>query len=410
MYEPVLLSIKKNSYEISGWFEKHLKRIPVPFLASVVIKDSGFKTTISGINFFPLGLNHIAKADLRNTPQLVKKYFKKYHSDIEKLKKILVLATVRHSNPFYYEHLFTLVQILKKSSLKVELGTLEMLDVPSKIKTPSKKTLKIFPVTIESDRIRIGKFDPDFVLLTDPFTSDLTLKLANLRQSMNPPYKVLSFMHKRSDSLNIFNTLAKDFSDLIGIDPWLISTQFHVDTHVNFEEKSGVEKVANSTNILLQNLEQKYREYKVIQRPSVQIVNNSGTYGMGMLSIQSTKELSELYFKKKAKRTNGKSQSVINEVLIQESVPVRPLFNKFVGETVIYLLGNEISGGYIKTYTDKTAKNVLSSRELLFQPVGLTRGTVAKVKKQTDKTLGLLYQNLSRLGGLAAGYEIDRIR
>ncbi len=410
MYEPVISSIKKNSYEISGWFEKHLKRIPVPFLACVVIKDSGFKITVTGVNFFPLGLNHVAKADLRNAPQLIKKYFKKYHSDIEKLKKILVLATTRHPNPFYYEHLFTVVQILKKSHLKVELGTLEPLDAPSKIKTPSKKTLKIFPVTIEMDRIRVGKFDPDFVLLTDPFTPELTLKLTNLRQPMNPPHKLLSFMHKRSEVLNIFNTLAKDFSDLIGIDPWLISTQFHVDTHVNFEEKSGVEKIANSTHLLLQNLEQKYREYKINQRPSVQIVNNMGTYGMGMLSIQSTKELSDLYFKKKAKKLNGKSQSVINEVLIQEAVPARPLFNRFVGETVIYLLGNEIVGGYIRNYTDKTAKNILSSREFLFQPMVLTRGTSAKVKKQTDKTLGLLYQNLSRLGGLAAGYEIDRIR
>ncbi len=410
MYEPVISSIKKNSYEVSGWFEKHLKRIPVPLLASVVIKDSGFKTTISDVQFFPTGLNHVAKADLRNAPQLIKKYFKKYHSDIEKLKKILLLATVRHSNPFYYEHLFTLIQLLKKSNLKVELGTLETLDAPSKIKTPSKKTLKIFPVTFAGDKIRVGKFDPDFVLLTDPFTSDLTLKLSNLKQPLNPPYKVLSYMHKRSDSLNIFNTLAKDFSDLIGIDPWLISTQFHVDTHVNFEEKSGVEKIATSTNILLQNLEQKYREYKVAQRPAVQIVNNRGTYGMGILSIRSPKELSELYFKKKAKKINGKSQSVINEVLIQEAVPVRPLFNKFVGETVAYLLGNEITGGYIKTYTDKTAKNILSSREFLFQPVVMTRGTAAKVKKQTDKTLGLLYQNLSRLGGLAIGYEIDRIR
>src|SRR3989344_4451824 len=191
MYEPVISSIKKNSYELSGWFEKHLKRIPVPLLASVVIKDSGFKTTISGINFFPLGLNHIAKADLRNTPQLVKKYFKKYHSDIEKLKKILVLATVRHSNPFYYEHLFTFIQILKKSHFKVELGTLETLEAPANIKTPSKKTLKIFPVVFESDKIRVGKFDPDFVLLTDPFTSEQTLKLSNLRQPMNPPYKLL---------------------------------------------------------------------------------------------------------------------------------------------------------------------------------------------------------------------------
>jgi len=410
MYEPVISSIKKNSYEISGWFEKHLKRIPVPFLASVIIKDSGFKTTVTGVHFFPTGLNQIAKGDLRNTPQLVKKYFKKYHSDIEKLKKILVLATVRHSNPFYYEHLFTFIQILKKSHFKVELGTLETLEAPANIKTPSKKTLKIFPVVFESDKIRVGKFDPDFVLLTDPFTSEQTLKLSNLRQPMNPPYKLLSFMHKRSDALNIFNTLAKDFSDLLGIDPWLISTQFHVDTHVNFDEKSGVEKVANSSNLLLQNLEQKYREYNVNQRPAVQIVNNSGTYGMGMLSIQSTRELSDLYFKKKAKKLNGKSQSVINEVLIQESVPVRPLFNKFVGETVIYLLGNEVIGGYIKSYTDKTAKNILSSREFLFQPMVLTHGTGAKVKKQTDKTLGLLYQNISRLGGLAAGYEIDRIR
>ena len=407
----MISSIKKNSYEISGWFEKHQKRIPVPLLSTVIIKDSGFKTSLSNLSFFPSGLNYLSKADLRNAPILVKKYFKKYYSDIPKLKKILLLASTTHTNPFYYEHLHALAQVLKKSSFSVEVATLEPLEKPVSIKTPSKTILKITSAALEGRRLVAQKFNPDFILLTDYFRADLMTQLSHIEQSMNPSYRVISKTLKKSDHLNILNSLAKDFSDMVGMDPWLLTTQYNVAPHVNFDERSGVEKIAQCATEILTQLEQKYTQYHINKTPAVQITNNSGTFGMGMITIKSIKELSELYHKKKSKKISSKGQSVMNDVLIQEDVPLQSLFKNMPGEVVVYLIGNEIAGGYIKTYTsDKISKNISAARELLFKPLTLTKGTSVKLGKETHKHTGLLYQNLSRIGGLALGYEIDRLR
>lgn len=400
MHDKLISSIKKNSYAISGWFEKHHKRVSVPLITALTIKDSGFKVSVSHINSFPMGLNYLSSSDLRNTKSLIKKYFKKHHSDIPKLKKILILTTIEHQNPFYYDHIFTLVKLLKQSSFKVELATVEKIEMPVTIKTPSKKTLKIFPALLDKNRLKTELFNPDFILLTDAFKGDLSLKLGNLEQPMSPPSKVTRHYSKKSNTLNILNNLMKDFSVVAEVDPWLITSQYHIEHHVNFEEKSGIEKVAHSAQQILAQLEQKYKEYNVAAIPSIQITNNSGAFGMGMISIKSIQELSDLYYKKKAKKVQAKSQAIINDVLIEETVPVRPLLKKFIGEAVIYLIGNEVAGGYVKVYTDRTTPNIVSSRNELFQPLKI---------KQSDKSLGLLYHNLSRLGGLAIGYEIDKI-
>lgn len=407
MYESVVSSIKKNSYNISAWFERHQKRIPSPFLSSVVIKDSGFKLSLSHTNAFPIGLNHLSKSDLNKAPNLIKKYFKQYHPSVERIKKVLVLVSTKNLNPFYYEHIATLTQILKKSSLKFELGTLEPLDKPFKMKTPSQKTVTIYTALIENNMLKLGDFIPDFILVMDPFSLELSAKLAQISQPMSPPQRILTKFMKKSDYLHAANTLTQDFAQMIGIDPWLFSTQFHVESRVNIEERHGIEKVASVTQDILQSVGQKYDQYHVQSSPSVLISNNTGSFGMGMLSIKSTKELSELYYKKKTKKSATKSQSVMNDVLVEEAVPTRPLFKKYDGETVIYLIGGEILGGYIKTYSEKITNNMISTRNALFQPLSLNGGTTFKIQKQSDRTLGLVYQNLSRIGGLTIGYETD---
>lgn len=412
MHDLLIQSIKKNSYDVSAWFESHVKKIPVPLMMTITINDAGMKATPMGTQLFPMGIDNLCKTDQQNIPKLLKKYFKKYYADIPNFKKILLLTAVNHPNPYYYEHIRLLTQLFKKSGLKVQLGSLEGIQQPVTVQTPSKKTLKIVPCTLQKKKLIADGVEPEFIYITYPFPHELTRKLAEVQQPMNPPLKILSLQNrvksKKSDYYTILNRLASDFAELIKVDPWLMKAEFQVEHHVNFDERSGIEKVADSADTLLNVLQMKYREYDVEKEPAVRIMNNAGTYGMGILSVHSTEELSKVYHRKKAKRAGGKGQSIVNDVIIQEEIPTSPLFQKYTGETVIYLIGNEVAGGYIKTYGSDSKKKTLSRSEL-FLPICLTSTTHTHPKKRADRKVNVLYSNLSRMGGIACGYEIDKM-
>jgi len=411
MNKQVFSSIKKHSYEASGWFENHAKKIPVPFLSAVTIKDSGFKLSVSDFQLFPSGLNHLSSSDLSKAPKLAKKYFKRFHEDLGKFKKILVLASTQHPNSLFYDHLDALIKLLKKSEMRVVVGTIENTSSPFEAKTSTKKSIQIFPTHVENYHLVTNNFKPEFVLVVDRFAPEDLAKLVNIAQPVTPHRRAL--VHKKnklSEHMTTYNSLATEFADMVGIDPWLITTPFALETHVNFDERSGVEKVAQATQDLLIVLSEKYHKYTINQSPLIQVRNNSGTYGMGRLLVRSPKELSKLYLKKRKKRTAPKGQSVINDVIVQEDIPAKPLFDKFVGETVIYLIGNEILGGFIKSYeTLIPTKSLKKARTQLFQPIKFSSGgSHLKLKSKVDKNMGLLYQSVSRLGALAISYDIDK--
>ena len=203
----LISSIKKNSYDISAWFEKHQKRIPIPFLTSITIRDGGFKIGSPESHLFPVGVNNLCKKDLGQAPQLIKKFFKRYHADVGKIKYVIVLATVENPNPFYYEHLLTLESLLKRSGIKPVLATLENIAQPVTIKTPSKKSIKIVKAFIKGRKLQTADGIADFIYVSYPFSLDVKRQLSDLTQTINPPIKVLARTEKRSEYLFLFNQL-----------------------------------------------------------------------------------------------------------------------------------------------------------------------------------------------------------
>ncbi|MBI4041806.1 MAG: glutamate--cysteine ligase [Deltaproteobacteria bacterium] len=403
------MTFKKRRSEISEWFEVHSKKVPIPFLSSITIKDSGFKVAVNNFQLFPSGLHHLHPNDLAKAPGLIKKYFKRFHEDLGKLKKILLLVSTRHPNPFFYDHLDTLCKLLKKSGLTVKVATLEPLSKPVEVQTSAHKSISIAPSHVENNRLVSQGFDPEFILVIDQFSREDLTKLLPIAQPVIPHRRALHYVStKVSDSLHLYNTLATDLADKLGMDPWLISTPFAVETHVNFEEKSGIEKVAKTSQELLVALSEKYQKYHLNRLPMLQIRNNLGTFGMGRLLIKSSKDLNRLYLEKKKKKTQTKSATVISDVIIQEEIPTRPLFDHAVGEIVVYLIGNEILGGYLRNYAQISEKNVKKARSDLFAAIQFSgNGKTIRFKKKAESH-GLLYQNVSRLGSLALGYEIDK--
>lgn len=402
-------SLKKNHSQISQWFEKHEKKIYVPFLTSVTIKDSGFKASVSDVQIFPSGLNYLCKTDLKNVSRLIRKYFERHYPEVLKNKNILILSSANNPNPFYYDHLEILCQLMKKGGFKPQIATLNTVSGPISIKTPAGKRISIHPVYIEKDRLKTAGVDPSFIVAADIYSATTLSSFPYIRQPISPPFKAFSNHEIGNSYLSTFNKLVEDFSRILSEDPWLLGTDFELEHRVNIDDKGGLEKIALTAATLLTNLKNKYSRYQIASPPSLTIRSNSGTSGTGIVTIRSTEDLLQLHNYKKQKKSATKNQ-MIDDILIKEEIQVRPLFKEIIGETVIYLIGNKVAGGYIKTYCNKMAKDLSSARKNLFQSVCLTGKIHRHPKKRTDKKFGVVYHNLSKIGGLAVGYTIDQIR
>ena len=295
---------------------------------------------------------------------------------------------------------------MKKGGLRPQIGTLDILSHPVSLKTPAGKKVQIHPVYFEKDRLKTREIDPSFIVAGDIFAATKLSSLPYIKQPMSPPLKAFSNHEIGSSYLATFNKLIEDFSRIVSEDPWLMATDFHLEHRVNIDDKGGLEKIALTVEALLGNLKNKYLRYQISSSPQLTIRSNSGTSGTGMVTIRSTADLLELHNYKKQKRSAAKNQ-MIDDILIKEEIS-STAFKEIVGEIVIYLIGNEVAGGYIKTYCDKVAKGLVSSRKNLFRSVCFSGKIHRHPQKRSDKKLGAVYQNLSKIGGLAVGYTIDQ--
>lgn len=404
------LSLKKNRSQIVQWFERHEKKIDIPFLTAVTIKDSGFKASVSDVRMFASGLNYLCKTDLKNVSLLIKKYFEKHYPEVVKNKNILILCSANHPNPFYYDHLDVLFQLFKKGRFQPQIATLDPIKGVVSLKTPAGEKVRIHPASLEKGRLKSETIDPSFIVVGDSFAATSLSSfshLSHLAQPTSPPLKTLSNHEIGNSYLATFNKLVEDFSKIVSADPWLMGTDFQLEPRLNIDDKSGLEKIASTISTLLNNLKNKYSQYQIPSPPTLTVQSNSGTSGTGMVAIRSLEDLMRVHQFKKQKKSAAKSQ-MIDDILIKEEIPVKPLFKEIVGETVIYLIGNEVAGGYIKTYCDKTVKDLSISRKHLFQSLCLSSSVHRHPSRRADKKLGLLYHNLSKIGGLSVGYTIDQ--
>ena len=105
-----------------------------------------------------------------------------------------------------------------------------------------------------------------------------------------------------------YDCVAKEFSSLIGIDPWLINPYFASCGKINFSEKKGEDCVAKNVDDILSEIIEKYKQYGVKEDPFVIVKADAGTYGMGIMTVKNAEEVRTLNRKQRNK------MSVVKEV------------------------------------------------------------------------------------------------
>lgn len=408
--------IQANRREICEWYLKHAKESPPPFYSSIDLRDAGYKIVPVDSNLFPAGFNNICQDDMRAAPPLVRAQIDAIAAklSIPAPQKILIIPETHTSNQHYIENLYYLTELVKEAGFEVQIGwyspesstSLE----PILLTSASQKVLEAHPIQVSGKRMTSGSFDPDLILLNNDFSGGYPVIFDGIEQPIVPSYRLGWHSRKKSEHFQYYNQLAGEFAALIGIDPWLIQIDTEQVGDINFNEEVGIDRVAEAVQRILSRTETAYAHHQVPNQPFVFVKNNAGTYGMGITVVHSADEIRKMNRRTKNKMSVGKNRSVIESVAVQEGVPTATLVDRLAAEPVIYLLGCELMGGFLRTNTERGAEDNLNSQGMVFRKLCMSdlQNTPENIEEDLEEVpvLELVYGTIARISALATGKEI----
>lgn len=409
-------AIYAHRTQVKDWFTNQFKKHKAPFYSSYDLRDSGFKIAPVDCNLFPAGFNNICQDDLAEAPQVLKAWMKEVSPD-QTIERILILPEGHTQNRYYIENLSLLVQIFRESGFQTNLGwigddnvsTDDRFTLDSATGTP----VEFFKLTKNSQNrlsTRNG-FVPDLVICNNDFSAGLPELIEGIEQPLLPPPGLGWHKRRKSNHFGHYNRLATELSQLLSIDPWLLTVRTELVDHVDFSEGTGTEQVAVIVDNMMSQLKDEYQKRGIKHAPSIFIKNDKGTYGIGIHVVHSGEDVRTLNRREKNKLSVGKGKQPIRSVIVQEGIPTQMLVEQTSSEPVIYMFGHELMGGFIRSNTERGDSENLNSAGMLFRKLCMKdlRESWSDCSQSDFPALEAVYGTASRLSALAAALEIEEL-
>ncbi|MEQ1723350.1 MAG: glutamate--cysteine ligase, partial [Pseudobdellovibrio sp.] len=145
----------------------------------------------------------------------------------------------------------------------------------------------------------------------------------------------------------------------------------------------------------------KYAEENISQEPFCFVKNNSGTYGLGVVKVNSAQEIKEWTYNARKKMKAAKGGKDIEQVIIQEGIPSIVTSDDASAEPVIYMIGCELAGGFLRTHAAKSSTESLNSPGAVYKKLCVTD----LYDDRTSCPKENVYGWSAKLGLLAIGLE-----
>ena len=402
--------ILESTPVIERWFRLEWMEHTPPFYTSVDVRNAGFKLAPVDTNLFPGGWNNL-------TPEMLPLAVQAAMAAIEKIcpeaKNLLLIPEKHTRNTFYMTNVARLVQIFTQAGLNVRLGSLDPeVKEPTTFELPGGESLTMEPLLRSQRRLGLKNFDPCTILLNNDLSAGIPSVLEGLHeQYLLPPLHAGWAVRRKTNHFQAYEEVAKKFSKLMGMDPWLINPMFSQCGEVNFAEGSGIECVQTNVDALLGKIRRKYKEYGINEKPFVIVKADNGTYGMGIMTVRDAKQLDELNRRTRNKMSVIKDGQEVTEVIIQEGVPTYERMNDAVAEPVVYMLDRYVVGGFYRVHADRGIDENLNSPGAQFIPLAFAESN--HLPRQGTKPGAsapnrfYMYGVVARLAMLAASYELE---
>ena len=395
---------------IERWFRLEWMEHTPPFYSSVDLRNAGFKLAPVDTNLFPGGFNNL-------TPEMLPLAVQAAMAAIEKIcpeAKNLLLVPERHTrNSFYLSNVATLVRIFTQAGLNVRLGTLDpAITEPTALNLADGSSLTVEPLLRTRGRLGLKNFDPCTILLNNDLSAGIPAVLEGLHeQYLLPPLHAGWALRRKRQHFRAYEEVAKKFSKLLGMDPWLINPMFASAEKLNFSEGQGLEALQTQTDALLTKVRRKYKEYGIQEKPFVIVKPDAGTYGMGIMTVRDAKELTELSSRARNKMSVIKDGQEVSEVIVQEGVPTHERVNDAVAEPVVYMMDRYVVGGFYRVHAERGNDENLNAPGSSFVPLAFAESSQlprpgAKPGASAPNRF-YMYGVIARLAMLAASYELE---
>ncbi|MGH6645867.1 glutamate--cysteine ligase [Aquabacterium sp.] len=395
---------------IERWFRLEWMEHTPPFYTSVDLRNAGFKLAPVDTNLYPGGFNNL-------TPEMMPLAVQAAMAAIEKIcpeaKNLLLIPEKHTRNQHYLSNVERLVQIFSHAGLNVRLGTLdEGITEPTELPLPDGGVLTLEPLIRTKRRLGLKHFDPCTILLNNDLSAGIPDILTDLHeQYLLPPLHAGWAMRRKSQHFEAYEEVAKKFSKLLGMDPWLINPMYSVCDEVDFQEGSGGECLQTQVDALLNKIRRKYKEYGINEKPFVIVKADNGTYGMGIMTVRDAKELTDLNRRTRNKMSVVKDGQEVSRVIIQEGVPTYEQMNNAVAEPVVYMIDRYVVGGFYRVHSERGIDENLNAPGSSFVPLAFAEPSqMPKLGAKPGVSAPnrfYMYGVIGRLAMLAASYELE---
>ena len=392
------------------WFRLEWMEHTPPFYTSVDVRNAGYKLAPVDTRLFPGGFNNLS-------PEMLPLAVQAAMAAIEKIcpeaKNLLLIPGNDTRNTFYLTHLQRLMQIFTQAGLNVRLGTLdETIKSPTRLALPDGSELRLEPLVRTRGRLGLKDFDPCTVLLNNDLAGGVPKVLEGLHeQYLLPPLHAGWTVRGKSVHCQAYEEVAKKFSKLLGMDPWLINPLFAAAVPVSLNDASGLDVLQSNADALLSKIRRKHKDYGIQEKPFIVVKCDTGTCGMGLMSARDAKELANLKPRLLAKMASLKDGQENIGVMLQEGVPTYERVNDAVAEPVVYMIDRYVVGGFYRVHAERGIDESLNAPGAKFVPLAFAQsGHLPRLGERPGASAPnrfYMYGVIARLAMLAASYELE---
>lgn len=226
------------------------------------------------------------------------------------------------------------------------------------------------PITRQDDKLYLGKhFEPCAILLNNDLSAGIPTLITGLNQQITPPTQASWTIRTKTQHFSYYNQVLSELSPLIDIDPWLLNPYFDTATDIDFTQKNDNSMLIDKVEELLQKISQKYQEYNIKDPPFLIMKADSGTYGMGVMTVTSPNTVRDLNRKNRNKMATIKEGLKVKNVILQEGVYSAEAIAGAVAEPVVYMIDRFVIGGFYRAHEGRNRNENLNARGMKFIPL-----------------------------------------
>lgn len=362
-----------NQVAIESWFREQWQETPAPFYGSVDLRNAGFKLAPVDTNLFPAGFNNLNPDMMALCVQAVQATMAE---KCPSATRLLLIPESHTRNIFYFENLAILVEILRRAGFAVRIGSLiEGLEKPLTQALPSGREITLEPLLRENDRVGVQDYFPCCIILNNDFSSGVPDILKNTTQRFMPIMELGWATRLKSEHFRHYQRVCDEFSQVLGLDSWLLAPLFDHCHEVSFTSEAGLQCLTDRASVLLEKIQKKYDEYDIKHSPFLVIKADQGTYGMAVMMIQDPSDLSRLNRRQRTKMSASKGGREVTKAIIQEGVYSFETVGEknSVAEPVVYHIGRHVVGGFYRVHKNRGPNENLNAPGMDFVPLAFEK-------------------------------------